>query len=979
MSKLNWAKLACPINLGRQYPIVKQRQEDTVGKILRALATRPGVILADEVGMGKTYMAIGVASAVLAAGGRVQVCVPHGILSKWKRDFLKCSENLDTPDSRLERILATPTVIEDYADVFWNRAGVVRSPKDQLCASELKLWHPGATEFSFVSGQGRATNWYNDNICTFLISIMAAFPRGLTRQRRWWGEELADNLPGNWGLFATHINGLGKKHKIRLPEEVTRLKEILQGKRSARSWWIKEGLANRELRDLINDKDCGLPQKLWLSYAGIPDLLILDEAHKGKSDSSRLQRILELFRGRPVRVLALTATPFDLDAEELKRLLDRIVLADRWAQGVGPVIVARFKNFSAARNTFVEQWEIASREAYAAQKRVLAVPLPVRLEQARAEICEAKLAYERVLGPWMIRASKTDVDPYKKFEEEFRRLTSGKQICSAHTYRNYDQEGHDVIELENQSGAAAEGDFETFLWLERLEIEARATMKIIGQALDPELLRKLHRETGAERLIGTTHFMYVGNAYDYLDVKDYIDTLEEFEKNLRKAPGYKKCSARDEINGRLARVLELAKRVKGKVLSAAHHPKLRRAFDLITGLSEPVNLGNPAAQERKILLFSFAKKPLHHLHDELSRHATRQMLPYLDSLYTRLKMRLGGPSTALPRWSGLKTGQDVDLFLQNFAKPYTPERLFRVLNVPNALRNRKNWRSEVLELMALPAMQAGGGKLGVQQRETALAFVFSPLNLARWSSSLADDENLGPAGLWRFSQANGVHEIINKISFRARHDSVAGDILNGGEPSGSDGDTPDDLNIRSRLNEVLKLTTREMAWCQYIDGEKSLDQRWALQSLFNTKGPPYVLLAQSTICREGIDLHEFCMHLVHFDLEWAPGAMEQREGRLDRVGSAWEQAFDKWCKSSEGKPPQIEVFALRMQGHYDDRRWERLRRRQADLVSGMGASIVGSLSTGESEVKNLMPFEDENKVRELLPQFKDFRPVSKIT
>jgi hypothetical protein len=40
----------------------------------------------------------------------------------------------------------------------------------------------------------------------------------------------------------------------------------------------------------------------------------------------------------------------------------------------------------------------------------------------------------------------------------------------------------------------------------------------------------------------------------------------------------------------------------------------------------------------------------------------------------------------------------------------------------------------------------------------------------------------------------------------------------------------------------------------------------------------------SNVGSEEIDLHTFSSHLVHFDIEWNPARMEQREGRIDRFG-----------------------------------------------------------------------------------------------
>src|SRR5574341_1763421 len=63
------------------------RQQETARSILRDLAEQPGVILADEVGMGKTYVALAVVASVVRAtrgsGRPVVVKMPPGLAQKW--------------------------------------------------------------------------------------------------------------------------------------------------------------------------------------------------------------------------------------------------------------------------------------------------------------------------------------------------------------------------------------------------------------------------------------------------------------------------------------------------------------------------------------------------------------------------------------------------------------------------------------------------------------------------------------------------------------------------------------------------------------------------------------------------------------------------------------------------------------------------------------------------------------------------------
>lgn len=66
------------------------RQMATAHEILQRLEKQPGLILADEVGMGKTFVALSVAVSIAVSnrGKRpVVVMVPPALKEKWPRDF----------------------------------------------------------------------------------------------------------------------------------------------------------------------------------------------------------------------------------------------------------------------------------------------------------------------------------------------------------------------------------------------------------------------------------------------------------------------------------------------------------------------------------------------------------------------------------------------------------------------------------------------------------------------------------------------------------------------------------------------------------------------------------------------------------------------------------------------------------------------------------------------------------------------------
>lgn len=74
-------------------------------------------------------------------------------------------------------------------------------------------------------------------------------------------------------------------------------------------------------------------------------------------------------------------------------------------------------------------------------------------------------------------------------------------------------------------------------------------------------------------------------------------------------------------------------------------------------------------------------------------------------------------------------------------------------------------------------------------------------------------------------------------------------------------------------------------------GAEDRKERDRAAAAFRELGPPWVLIA-SNVGSEGIDLHTYTKRIVHYDLEWNPARMEQREGRGDRLGRKLKGALD---------------------------------------------------------------------------------------
>ena len=124
-----------------------------------------------------------------------------------------------------------------------------------------------------------------------------------------------------------------------------------------------------------------------------------------------------------------------------------------------------------------------------------------------------------------------------------------------------------------------------------------------------------------------------------------------------------------------------------------------------------------------------------------------------------------------------------------------------------------------------------------------------------------------------------------------------------------------------------------------FDGENARD-REAHRRNFNRRHNPFVLLV-SQVGEEGIDLQEQCRYVIHYDLEWNPARMEQREGRVDRTG---------WGRASEG---YIDVKFLLLKGTYEERIFHTVMQRDQwfQVLMGSKKRALGEIpENGDGEV-----------------------------
>ena len=104
------------------------------------------------------------------------------------------------------------------------------------------------------------------------------------------------------------------------------------------------------------------------------------------------------------------------------------------------------------------------------------------------------------------------------------------------------------------------------------------------------------------------------------------------------------------------------------------------------------------------------------------------------------------------------------------------------------------------------------------------------------------------------------------------------------------------------------------------------EDRLAIINRFAAATGPCLLLT-SEVGGEGLDM-QFCRSLINYDLPWNPMKVEQRIGRIDRIGQRAES---------------VEVVSLICAGTIEDRIYDRLYRRLLEIEQTLGAfeAIVG--------------------------------------
>jgi hypothetical protein len=167
-------------------------------------------------------------------------------------------------------------------------------------------------------------------------------------------------------------------------------------------------------------------------------------------------------------------------------------------------------------------------------------------------------------------------------------------------------------------------------------------------------------------------------------------------------------------------------------------------------------------------------------------------------------------------------------------------------------------------------------------------------------------------------------------------------------------DDEDTVDSLTKFTERLKeeFGRQQGAFARLMNGNTPPYTRRVMQLGFNrVSSNPKVMVVQSVVGREGLNLHLACRTVVLLHPEWNPGVVEQQIGRVDRLGSLWQQQFKSWLAANshlEGKlrgdPPRIQIHPVIFQGTYDQENWRILAERWENLRAQLHGVVIHTSS-----------------------------------
>ena len=840
------------------------RQERTAREVLRRLERQPGIVLADEVGMGKTFVAMAVASSIIldrVADGPVVVMVPPSLRGKWPSDWEVFVHECLSADARMRirsasadsgisflRLLDDPPARRAHL-IFLTHGALHRSLTDGYAKLAVikrafkgrPSLRPQRDNFHKFAGKLLRFGWVENRAPGLLGELLErpyeSWLRVIHRAHDSFKDEVTDDpVPQH---FQEALETIETDVLLPVIEELHKL--------PVRSNASDERLeqARRSLAAVMEEV-----WKLALARAHFRSpLLILDEAHHLKNPTTRLaslfvddeaakeSRVFErggALGGKFDRMMFLTATPFQLGHAELIRVLERF-------EGI---------NWQSARHPSLSRTEFGEEIITLAKALDDAQSAALRLDRAWGKLTPDMMsnAHDAEAGSdeWWERLKEApeeglagqvvaQVEATKQAMHTAENLL--KPWVLRHLKSRHLPERQNVDRRIVLPGAAIKGG-RTDCGLE-IEGDALFPFLLAGRAQGLVQVLSGGRVSFAEGLASSFEAFWETRAQDG----------PALDEDATSSSGYNS----DEVEWYLHHLDQALP--TDSYESWAAHPKVR------------------ATADRAVDLWKAGEKVLIFCHYRATGRALWQHISSrLDDEIIKMGQRQLGTSSESVREELEQIGDrffDTDGLLRR----EVDESLRRIIS-PFFAANDEHMLSMIEVIRRF-------------LRTPSFLVRYFDLTRADHASAFADAiERHDVGGISLRRRIEDFSRFLSERCIHAEREEYLGALksIQTGSHTGRDvlsmlGEGDEDKSPR----KTLLLPNVRLA-----NGQVAAAVRHKLLLAFNTPLFPEILIASSVLA-EGVDLHLSCRYLIHHDLCWNPSTLEQRTGRVDRLGSKAEQ------------------------------------------------------------------------------------------
>lgn len=842
-----------------------RRQYETAREILVRLVSQPGLILADEVGMGKTFVALAVAASVALQDAKnrpVVIMVPSSLREKWPRDFVTFKEaclkntqfNYGSADSpvTLLKLLGADRAKRPHV-IFLTHGAMSRDLKDgwvKLAIIYRALHRRHGTE-PIRRGLSR---------CLGNLLNMRHIKEPV------WDDLLGQD-PVHW-LAILHKHGIDPENDGDSSNDLdpvpNSLREMIWEQPADDVFHALQAIPLRKTEsydDRIRDARSAINKacrKIWSqslkrSRLDLP-LLILDEAHHLKNGHTRIASLFrdndaeadadELTKGELAesfaRMLFLTATPFQLGHHELIAVLQRFK-GIQWGGQFAPTIdKGTYANTLDTLLNSLDQAQYVAMQFDAAWGKLTQEDL----KAGGRDFTDSSSWWEAALS------KSPDTEPGQEVKNQFfalkEKMKTAEQLLSHWIIR------HIKPRILNTGDGAIE---RRLRFVGRSILPQQAASATTGLEMNPESWLPFLLASRAVATSPESRPVYsegLSSSYEaFLDTKrqragdgNAIDSDDD-------CPLITPAGANETIQWYLHHIQQAIP--LGSLADSLAHPKVEatvaRTMDLWV-------------KGEKVVVFCHYIATGKSLRRGIS-HAIKKWV--IQKAAELLQCQEGEAEHRLE-----KIGDQFFRGESAIRKALDQEVTSIISKYPDLLEFSDKLNRIVRRNIRTPTFLVRFFPLGQGFDERSIANAFS-----------GKDES----GLMLREVVDGFFQFLSERKSQERSDyieacltitprtTVAADTAKVYGPD-------EDIDDRS---DIIMPNVR------LANGATRQETRQKLMLAFNTPFYPEVLIA-SSIMAEGVDLHLNCRNIIHHDLCWNPSTLEQRTGRIDRIGSKMERS-----------------------------------------------------------------------------------------